>query len=175
MSKIITKRQLNTLIESTLKEYNPYNDTFGMENLYSNNNSYMSVCEDPKNKEYDEAHCVRWREKQENVKTESEDSYMSYMNESPMCECGGMMYEGVCEECGSTGEHMEEELHGNQYKLDKNKNNKIDSEDFEMLRKEGSVEMSVNGLAESVTNTIDTRFLTENMDNFKKLINYKNK
>ena len=30
-----------------------------------------------------------------------------------------------------------EELKGNQHKIDKNKNNKIDAQDFKMLRKEG--------------------------------------
>jgi len=148
MSKIITKRQLNTLIESTMMEYG------------------MNKNEDPNESNPNEM-------SQEDI--DNATNYVSYMKEDTMCECGGMMYEGVCEECGSTGEHMEEELHGNQYKLDKNKNNKIDSEDLEMLRKEGSVEVSVNDLAESVTKTIDTSFLTENMDNFKKLINYKNK
>jgi len=42
------------------------------------------------------------------------------MNEE-MCECGGM---------------YNEELKGNQSKIDKNKNNKIDAEDFKMLRKQ---------------------------------------
>lgn len=36
------------------------------------------------------------------------------------------------EYCGKS--EMEEELHGNQKRLDKNKNNKIDAEDFKMLR-----------------------------------------
>jgi len=34
------------------------------------------------------------------------------------------------------GETVSEELKGNQHKIDKNKNNKIDAEDFKMLRKE---------------------------------------
>jgi len=106
-----------------------------------------------------------------------------------VCECGGTMYEGECEECGYKGEmeegiydvdktlddkfdyvtnnestnedkkktclyHIEnfkkgdpiikemcqgvninEALKGRQRKLDRNKNNKIDAEDFKMLRK----------------------------------------
>lgn len=50
-------------------------------------------------------------------------------------ECGSKeMYEGECMECGYGSSEMGEELHGNQGRIDKNKNNKIDSEDFKMLR-----------------------------------------
>ena len=48
----------------------------------------------------------------------------------------------TCNECGMTEEMCEcggmynEELKGNQHKIDKNKNGKIDGEDFKMLRKE---------------------------------------
>jgi len=95
-------------------------------------------------------------------------------NDSEMCECGGDMYEGVCNECGGGSyammgeeedfedeeynddskacefhrEHfgdddertqrfcksLRESLKGGQKKLDKNKNNKIDAEDFKLLR-----------------------------------------
>jgi len=96
-------------------------------------------------------------------------------NESEICECGGNMYEGVCNECGGSYGMMDEEdddefgfessdddrktcefhrehfgdddertqrfcktmnesLKGGQKKLDKNKNNKIDAEDFKLLR-----------------------------------------
>ena len=94
-------------------------------------------------------------------------------NNSEMCECGGKMYEGVCNECGNSYGVMDEEedfedeeynddsktcefhrehfgdddertqrfckslkesLKGGQKKLDKNKNNKIDAEDFKLLR-----------------------------------------
>jgi hypothetical protein len=42
--------------------------------------------------------------------------------------------------------------------------------------KDGDVtEASVKDLAESVTKTFNPTFLTENMDNFTKLINYRNK
>ncbi len=110
-----------------------------------------------------------------------------------VCECGGQMYEGECNECGYSSGQMEEDIHdvedinnknefdyvgesdesgyneedaratcekhikmfgeddevtqklcqgvnlseslkGRQKRLDKNKNNKIDAEDFEMLR-----------------------------------------
>ena len=43
--------------------------------------------------------------------------------------------EEECVECGSSYE-MKEKLHGKQHKIDKNKNRKIDPEDFEMLRKQ---------------------------------------
>jgi len=42
--------------------------------------------------------------------------------------------ESECMECGSSYE-MKEKLYGKQYKLDKNKNGRLDSEDFKMLRK----------------------------------------
>jgi hypothetical protein len=95
-----------------------------------------------------------------------------YMNEGETCEqCGSMMSEGECSECGYKMEGLHEEsdptsqrckyhkenfgpmdertirfcgkdktemterLHGKQKQLDKNKNNKIDSEDFKLLRK----------------------------------------
>ena len=92
---------------------------------------------------------------------------------SEICECGGNMSEGTCNECGGSYGSMDEEdeydtdnsdednktcefhrehfgeddertqrfckslnesLKGGQKKLDKNKNNKIDSEDFKLLR-----------------------------------------
>lgn len=95
-------------------------------------------------------------------------------DDSEICECGGDMYEGVCNECGGGSyammdeeedfedevsdedsktcefhrEHfgeddertqrfcksLRESLKGGQKKLDKNKNNKIDAEDFKLLR-----------------------------------------
>jgi len=45
--------------------------------------------------------------------------------------------EETCEQCGSKDEVMEK-LHGKQHKLDKNKNGKIDKNDFKMLRGEMS-------------------------------------
>jgi len=66
-----------------------------------------------------------------------------------MCsECGGgMMREGQCMECGMTEGEIGEKLHGKQYKLDKNKNGKLDSQDFKMLRKE-SYELVLDGTGE---------------------------
>jgi len=95
-----------------------------------------------------------------------------YMTEGETCEqCGGMMTEGECSECGYKMEglhedsdpssqkckyhkenfgpmdertirfcgkdktEMTERLHGRQKQLDRNKNNRIDSEDFKLLRK----------------------------------------
>lgn len=54
-----------------------------------------------------------------------------------MCsECGSdSMNEGECMECGYMKEtELGEKLHGKQHELDKNKNNRIDSEDFKLLR-----------------------------------------
>ena len=71
-----------------------------------------------------------------------------HMNEDnkSMCEsCGGEMIEGeMCESCGNTYEgdmgegvnfEIDERLYGNQSRIDKNKNKRIDSEDFKMLRR----------------------------------------
>ena len=140
MSKIITKKQLNLVIESTLKEFK-YNIT-------DNPNDPNQLPEPPK------------------------EFYISKNDES--CpECGGMVKEGLCEAgCGT--DYVGEELHGNQKKLDKNKNNKIDSEDFEMLRGEkDDVEESIDELRESLLNTTNTKILKEDMDFFNKMINYK--
>ena len=71
-------------------------------------------------------------------------------------ECGGRLTEGMCMECGTNEHHMgksspgqydrkayimdeedimNEKLVGKQHKLDRNKNGKVDAEDFKMLRK----------------------------------------
>lgn len=69
---------------------------------------------------------------------EGECSECGYTNEdmSTCSECSGKMYEGECSECGYTEGEVKEKLYGKQSKIDKNKNGKIDSEDFKMLRKE---------------------------------------
>jgi hypothetical protein len=58
-----------------------------------------------------------------------------YMTEGETCECGGEMREGECMECGMRESEIMEKLYGRQNKLDKNKNGKIDSEDFKILRR----------------------------------------
>jgi hypothetical protein len=146
---------------------------------------------------------------------ERADSLVSKIK-GDVCECGGTMYEGECNECGYSGGQMEEDIHdegdingefdyvgeneyiddievdvedtdedkektckyhienfgkedpvtkemcqgvninealkGRQRRLDRNKNNKIDSEDFKLLRKEKSVKKSVkHGMEEQET------------------------
>jgi len=146
---------------------------------------------------------------------EKADSLVSKIK-GDICECGGTMYEGECNECGYSGGQMEEDIHdegdingefdyvgeneyiddievdvedtdedkektckyhienfgkedpvtkemcqgvninealkGRQKRLDRNKNNKIDSEDFKLLRKEKSVKKSVkHGMEEQET------------------------
>lgn len=53
-----------------------------------------------------------------------------------MCsECGSpSMNEGMCSECGYTEGEFKEELKGKQKRIDLNRNNKIDADDFRMLR-----------------------------------------
>ena len=68
------------------------------------------------------------------IKSDSFD----YIAEGETCErCGGAeMFEGECVECGTMkgGAEMLEKLHGGQRKLDKNKNGRLDRQDFKMLR-----------------------------------------
>jgi hypothetical protein len=59
-------------------------------------------------------------------------------------ECGGEMREGECSECGSKGGEVMEKLYGNQKRIDKNRNGKIDREDFKMLRKEEDMGINEN-------------------------------
>jgi hypothetical protein len=129
MSKIITKKQLNLVIESTLEEA-------GMK-----------------------------------------------MEEKTCPECGGVIKEGLCESgCGSS--YMEEDEIKNPGKYMGGAKQKAGVDDdgdgvpngADKDPKDGDVtEASVKDLAESVTKTFNPTFLTENMDNFKKLINYRNK
>jgi hypothetical protein len=73
----------------------------------------------------------------EKLKFNKPGSSFDYVEEGEMCEqCGGEVKEGEqCEQCGTKGgSEVMEKLHGNQSKLDKNRNNRIDAEDFKMLR-----------------------------------------
>jgi len=140
-------------------------------------------------------------------------------NESNICECGGMMYEGECSECGGgmydestkfpknqsfdyieeeedsdsednydydeeackwhkennapkdriekfCGTEIKESLKGNQKVLDKNKNNRLDTEDFKMLRKSKKSEMEESLKGDKKSNGVkgnkDSVKLTEN-------------
>jgi len=111
--------------------------------------------------------------------SEEMDNHMSENKE--MCsECGnGMMVEGTCNECGYSMNMSEEGVdEGNEF-----------TKELSDARKEGKATFTVDGktykvepveestkeLAESILNTFDTSLLTEDMDNFKKLINYRNK
>ena len=51
-------------------------------------------------------------------------------------------------------ESVEEALKGNQHKIDKNKNNKIDAHDFKLLRKEDTVDEGVKDLAKKAFKAI---------------------
>jgi hypothetical protein len=61
---------------------------------------------------------------------------MSEGNAQECNECGGEMREGECSECGSKGGEVMEKLYGNQKRIDRNKNGRIDREDFRILRKD---------------------------------------
>lgn len=173
MSKIITKRQLNTLIESTLKEYS--NDSPG--NMY--NMDLDEFCSDHHNMDTDIC-------KQHFDHKNDRENHVDYMKEDKMCEsCGGMMAENICEDCGGMN-YMEE---GKKPETKKEIEfaalaepedeityaDKIAGATKNKKKKGDEVEESAKDLAESVTKTFNPSFLTENMDNFNKLINYRNK
>ena len=63
--------------------------------------------------------------------------------------------EEVCEECGDTYEsELEEKLYGNQSRIDRNKNNRIDREDFKMLRKESKVYFTESEIIDIIENIV---------------------
>ena len=63
--------------------------------------------------------------------------------------------EDVCEECGDTYEsELEEKLYGNQSRIDRNKNNRIDREDFKMLRKESKVYFTESEIIDIIENIV---------------------
>jgi hypothetical protein len=195
MSKIITKRQLNTLIESTLKEYNS-NDwmtsTGGDEDAYSSNPHHPNHDRHTPPTDLGSRPNPNKNGSDNNRNTEmtpkdiaSATKHVDYMKDV-MCECGGAMYEGTCNECGSTGGYMGEgkkEIKNPGKYMGKAKQKAGVDDDGDGVPngadkdpKDGDVtEASVKDLAESVTKTFNPSFLTENMDNFNKLINYRNK
>jgi len=64
--------------------------------------------------------------------------------------------EDECVECGDTYEgELEEKLYGNQNKIDKNKNGKIDREDFKMLRKESKVYFTESEMIDIIENIVN--------------------
>jgi ribosomal protein L32 len=71
----------------------------------------------------------------EKLKFNKPGSSFDYVEEGECSECSGEMREGECMECGyKSGSEVMEKLHGNQRRIDKNRNNKIDAEDFRILR-----------------------------------------
>jgi hypothetical protein len=63
--------------------------------------------------------------------------------------------EDVCEECEDTYEiELDEKLYGNQSRIDRNKNNRIDREDFEMLRKESKVYFTESEIIDIIENIV---------------------
>jgi hypothetical protein len=78
----------------------------------------------------------------------SECGYMKEnMMEGSMCsECGGgPMVEGECSECGYSEGEVTEKLYGKQHRIDKNKNGRIDREDFKLLRKKKEMKERLYG------------------------------
>jgi ribosomal protein L37E len=90
----------------------------------------------------------------EKLKFNPPGSSFDYVQEGETCErCGSEMNEGDCMECGYSKGEVMEKLHGKQRNLDKNKNNRLDSEDFKILRgkkerKEGKYSMEEDEMEE---------------------------
>jgi hypothetical protein len=106
--------------------------------------------------------------------------------ESTLKQVGVLSENEACPECGATvcecgtsymeeGDYMEEEPKPDFLDLDKDGDKEESMKDAAEDAKEDITETSINDLAESVSKTFDASFLTENMDNFNKLINYRNK
>jgi|LakMenE01Jun11ns_1017448.scaffolds.fasta_scaffold9871447_2 hypothetical protein len=185
MSKIINKKQLDVLIESTLKEWNYNMDSHGMSQATG------GFCEG----KWGDPECMKyWLNTGHIHKKEYDDWEENYSQKTSeikegkgtMCECGGMVYEGECNECGTSymkkGKKEEKIKNPGKYINGPRTEAGIDDDGdgvpnrADKKPKDGNVtEASVKDLAESVTKTFDASFLTENMDNFKKLINYRNK
>jgi len=177
MSKIINKKELDILIESTIKEWNyndnPHNMSYGMEEFCS---QYHNM---------DSPECQQYFLNTGNIFGNNEpEEKKPELKEGTMCECGGMMYEGKCNECGTSymEEGKKEIKNPGKYMGGAKQKAGVDDDGDGVPNgadkdpKDGNVtEASVKDLAESVTKTFDASFLTENMDNFKKLINYRNK
>lgn len=72
------------------------------------------------------------------AKLKNAPTSFDYIAEGDVCEeCGGTeLFEGQCVECGMKKGDVLEKLQGKQGRLDKNRNGRIDSEDFKMLRKQ---------------------------------------
>lgn len=207
MSKIINKKQLDFLIESTMKEagmtegyYIPGGSdvdwTQQPENIPNWDTGAQALARTTYGTEKGDKPSNSNKPNNPNEPTEedirSATEYIQYMKDG-MCECGAMMYEGKCNECGMNymeeGDWMEEGKKPETEKekefaalaepkdeityadkiagAKKNKGEKMEESDY--------VGESVKDLAESVTKTFNPSFLTEDMDNFKKLINYRNK
>lgn len=87
-----------------------------------------------------------------------------------MCsECGvGTMVEGECNECGYKKGEMGEELRGKQHKLDKNKNNRIDREDFKLLRRKKEMKERLYGKQHKIDKNKNGRIDSEDFKMLRK-------
>ena len=182
MSKIITKKQLNLVIEATLKEYVRDEDAIyampgGEEFMNKMDQEYNPNSPSEYHRDLDKKN----QEAEKNKTNTNED----YMEDKTCPECGGVIKEGLCEAgCGSSYMKEDELEEGNAFTGALEKAREEGKTHFmfngkkypvEGSEKEDVTEASVKDLAESVTKTFNPTFLTENMDNFKKLINYRNK
>jgi hypothetical protein len=84
---------------------------------------------------------------EENEMFSSEPMYEIMLDEGETCEqCGNVLKEGeTCEQCSMKESEIYEKLYGKQHRLDKNKNGKLDSEDFRMLRRKREVKEKLYG------------------------------
>jgi hypothetical protein len=180
MSKIITKKQLNLVIEATLKEYVRDEDAIyampgGEEFMNKMDQEYNPNSPSEYHRDLDKKN----QEAEKNKTNTNED----YMEDKTCPECGGVIKEGLCESgCGASYMGEDEIKNPGKYMGKAKQKAGVDDDGDGVPNgadkdpKDGDVtEASVKDLAESVTKTFNPTFLTENMDNFKKLINYRNK
>jgi hypothetical protein len=119
--------------------------------IFENNNMKKQVCSECGGNMYEGDTCEECGNMYEDSKMC--ESCGSEMNEGDTCEECGNMYEGNTQELGDNdeeegfpkweklkkqmgdGRELKEKLYGNQRNIDRNKNNRIDSEDFKLLRR----------------------------------------
>jgi hypothetical protein len=135
----------------------------------------------------------RLRGDDEDSHNKREDDLDPIYEGEEMCECGGMMYEGECMECGKSymdediydvddldksnefdyvqEDDLDEKLYGGQKKLDKNKNGRLDSEDFKMMR--GEVDEKLHGGQKKLDKNKNGRLDSEDFKMMRKKVDEK--
>jgi hypothetical protein len=95
------------------------------------------------------------------------------MKEDKMCsECGSPMKEDMCSECGYSEGEVSEKLYGNQSRIDKNKNGKIDREDFRLLRRKKEMKERLYGNQKNIDKNNNNKIDAEDFKMLRKESRY---